>query len=269
MLIATAASIRAADEPPPIEQIKGDLKAVKPGAMAELPAPPAGPALSVPGFVPPAGDSPPPPPSDSTEKKRPADPDWLLHAMEAQPKGRTGQPRRANQADAHPADPDPHDQGSPDFMLKVYREQELRDRERRDDSASRTDLSLSSRGDVGPFSDLLKHWISPRDLTLFGLEPGPPSADAGALALPAALSVPAQAEVTVTPRGPNPFLDAIQPEVNTVVPPPSGGPAVAPPEAGAPGPLPAVAPPAPQMNAAPPPAHSADDKKYFPQLNRF
>jgi len=276
MLIACPLAIRAADEPPPLEQIKGDLKAVKPGAMSELPTPAPGPALPIPGFVPPAGDPPSaqPPQSDSTGKKRLADPDWLLHAMHVQPKGRAGQPHRANQADSRASGPDSRDPGSSDFMLKIYREQELKDREQRDDSGSRTDMPLPRRGDLGPFSDLLKQWISPRDLTLFGLEHGSPSEDAGGFAVSATLPVPQAAEVPVAPRGPNPFLDAIQPDWR----PPDGGavlpfqstsPVVPPPESGAPGSLPAVAPPVPQKDPPPPPAHPEDEKKYFPQLNRF
>ena len=277
LLVGSAEPVRPGEEPPPLEQIKGDLKAVKPGAASELAAPKAGSVLLVPGFAAPTGDSPPvpPPPSDSAEKKRLADPNWLLHAMEAPPKAKTIQQRGGSGAEARQSDTDPLDPRRQDFMLKIYREQEIRDQEHRDNPTDKTDARLPKPGDVGPFGDLLKHWISPRDLTLLGLDSNSPSADSSDIAPPAPSTTPPPAQPVATPRGPNPFLDAMQldlpaPTVGPTAPLPSVGPALAPPAMVVPGPPPLVTPPAPGNDRARlPPGRQAEDKKYFPQLNRF
>ena len=166
----------------------------------------------MPGFAVPAGEPPPAPSplSDSAVKKRAANPDWLLHAMEAKPKVRDGQQRRADQTDDHPAGIESHEETEPDLMLKIYREQEVKDREQQRSPGSEPDSTLSKPGDVGLFSDLLKQWISPRDLTLFGLESASSSAAGGGFVPPSAPLLPPPPEIAVTPRGPNPFLDAIQ-----------------------------------------------------------
>ena len=94
--------IFAADEPPPLDQIKGDLKTVKPGSPIDLNAPAQGPALTMPVFVPPPDEPAQAPPQlampDATDKKRAPDPHWLLHAMESS--AGPGQPRRTRDPEA-------------------------------------------------------------------------------------------------------------------------------------------------------------------------
>jgi hypothetical protein len=281
LFVESAAPVCATDEPPPIEQIKGELKAAKTGPASELSAPLVAPtSLPVIEIVPPAGSPSSPAArlsSDSIEKKRLADPDWLLHAMEAQAKAKSGQQHRTgtpevNLPDAQQAETDQHDSKNPDSMLKIYREQELKDREQRDGPAAATDVPVSKPGDVGPFSDLLKQWISPRDSVLLGLEPGSASADPGA-EMQAAVPMPrTPAGMPASPQGPNPFLESIQlesrvPDMPAVASLPPGGLLDAPRDVTAP---PVFSPPA-LGNETPsaPASRQADEKKYFPQLDRF
>jgi hypothetical protein len=195
--------------------------------------------------------------------------------MNAQPKAKADQQRRANRPDPHPSDVTPQEPTAPDSLLKVYQEQELKDRELRDNAPSQTDLALSKPDDAGLFSGLLQHWISPQDHALLGMDSESPLTDASGLAPPAALSITPPPEGTLSPRSPNPFLDASRldlraPDVGTVVALPSEGPAPGPQEWTAPAPPAVQTPPVPARDATPTPqAHPADDKKYFPQLDRF
>jgi hypothetical protein len=117
--------------------------------------------------------------------------------------------------------------------------------------------------------------MAPQDATMFRLQPGSLDATGDGLAPPAVPQGSPQADGMPAPRGPNPFLEAGQPDLR--IPDlgapgaaPSLGPAGIPPPADPPVPPPVVTPAAPGKDAAPSPlAHPSDDKKYFPQLDRF
>lgn len=275
--LIVAAGVCAEDEPPPLDQIKGDLKAAKPGAVSDLNAPPAAPAAALP-VLHPAGDEPAPAPPprivpDTTEKKRAADSNWLLHAME-EPRAGGDKSLRTRQADRRPEDTPARDSADPEFMLRVYRAQEARDREHGKASARETESPQANPAGFGSFSDMLQRWISPRDLTLFGLEPGAPAVADGGPAGQAAPAAIAPVDVPATPRKPNPFLEAVAPNPAPPEPAPVAAlptdarSAVAPPAESLPSPSPPAAPPASRQGGEPP-SHQADDKKYFPQVDRF
>lgn len=275
--LAAPALVRAAEEPPPLDQIKGDLKAVKPGAASELTTPAAAPTLPITELVAPGGEPPPalPPSADSAQKKREADPDWLVHAMDAKPKAREGQQRHGKPTEAQSGKTDRPGAADPDLMLKIYQEQEAKEREQQKRPEAELDSPLSKPGDVGLLSDLMKSWMSPQDATLFGVQPGSPAATGDGPVPPTVPPVSPQTDIMVAPRGPNPFLEAVQPDLR--IPdlgapgaPPSLDPAGVPPQAGPPVPPPTATPAAPGKDASPSPlAHPSDDKKYFPQLDRF
>jgi hypothetical protein len=278
-LVAAGPWVGAADEPPSLDQIKGDLKTVKPGAAPELTVPATGPILAAPLLLLPAEEPAPPlrAPStfDAAGKKRAADPDWLVHAM-TESRTEAGSQRRSRQIDGQPSDLMPRDSADPNFLLKVYRAQEIMEREKRDASAQETLSSLAKPGDVGSFSDLLQRWISPGGLSLFGLESGAPAGADGGFSTPAPPPAAAPAEAPAEPPRPNPFLDAAQPDTLPpgltagAAPPPDVGPSAAPPALILPDTSPATTQPDLRPDtAASPPARPADEKKYFPQLDRF
>jgi hypothetical protein len=277
-LIAACTWVRAADEPPPLEQIKGDLKTVKTGNALEASAPSAGPKLVVPVFIPPPEEPAGPPPAialpGAKENKRATDANWLLHAME--PLSGAQQTHRARQAGAQQGElrtPDPSD---PNYMLAVYRAQEAKDRKDRE-AQGRDTRSLDGKpGDIGSFSDLFQHWIAPQDLKLFGAKTDVPTVLDDGFTLPDELPSVAPVEpptAIAAPPKPNPFLDSTQP---LFLPPevPEGAPAshadlnLPPPPHNPPETQPATPPPDSHRDTAPP-ARSAEDKKYFPQLDRF
>lgn len=275
--LIAAAWVGAEDEPPPLDQIKGELKAAKSGAASELNAPSGGPSVGIPALRA-AAEEPAPVPSAHpavAPGKRAPDTQWLVHAME---RPRTdADPRRHDlQPGRQPADAAPHASDDPDFMLYLYREQEIRDRAQRAPSLRDAESPASKAGDVGSFSDLLQHWISPHDLVLFGMAPGAPATADGAFAPQGLPSGAAVTEAPVAPPKGNPFLDALRQEPPAGPGPAAGSPPVAaapaaPPQPDSlPGPMPSAdAPPPRRDSAAPPPSHEADEKKYFPQLDRF
>jgi hypothetical protein len=270
--------VGATDEPPSLDQIKGDLKTVKPDAP-ELAAPVTGPTLAVPLLLAPAEE-----PalslrarstSAATEKKRTADSDWLVRAM-TEPRAETGAQRRSRQTDSQQSDLMPRDSADPNFLLKVYRAQEIMEREKREASTQETLSPPTKSGDVGSFSDLLQHWISPGGLPLSGLEPGTPADTDGGFAPSAPLPAAAPAAALAEPPKHNPFLDAAQLDplpsglTAEALSPPDIGPAAVPAPANLPDASPTVTPSDSRRDAAPsPPARPTDDKKYFPQLDRF
>jgi hypothetical protein len=281
LLVAFASNglrVGAAEEPPSLDQIKGDLKTVKSGTAPELTAPAAAPELAVPLLLAPAQEPAPPAPalSDPVEKKRLADPNWLVHAM-TDSRNETGQQRHPRQSDGQPANLMPRDSADPNYLLKVYQAQESMEREKRE-SAAADALSPSAKpGDVGSFSDLLQRCLSPGDASLFRPEFAMPADADGGIAIPASLPATTPAAVPVEAPKPNPFLDATQqglllPGLETEAVPPSDvdRDAAPPPPPNVPEMSPAAPPPDSHRDVEPSrPARPADEKKYFPQLDRF
>jgi hypothetical protein len=253
--------VGATDEPPSLDQIKGDLKTVKAGAAPELAVPATGPTLAVPLLLAPAEEPAPSPLahsiSDAAEKKRAADSDWLVHAM-TESRTEAGSKHTSGQIDGRPSDIMPSDSADPNFLLKVYRAQEIMDREKREESAHETLSPLVKPGDVGSFSELLHRCISPGERPLFGPEPGAPADADGGFATPALFPTAAPAEANAAPPKPNPGpLPDVRPDAAPLPPYLSD-------------PSPAVTPPDSRRDTAPSlPARPADEKKYFPQLDRF
>ena len=278
-LVAAGPWVGAADEPPSLDQIKGDLKTVKAGAAPELAVPATGPTLAVPLLLAPAEEPAPSPLahsiSDAAEKKRAADSDWLVHAM-TESRTEAGSKHTSGQIDGRPSDIMPSDSADPNFLLKVYRAQEIMDREKREESAHETLSPLVKPGDVGSFSELLHRCISPGERPLFGPEPGAPADADGGFATPALFPTAAPAEANAAPPKPNPFLDTTQPDpllpwlTTDAGPLPDVRPDAVPLPPYLSDPSPAVTPPDSRRDTAPSlPARPADEKKYFPQLDRF
>ncbi len=276
-LIAACTWVRAADEPPPLDQIKGDLKTVKTDNTLESNASSAGPKLAMPVFIPTPEERTTPPPAialpGAAENKRTTDSNWLLHAME--PLSGSQQTRRARQAGAQQGElktPDPSD---PNYMLSVYRAQETKDRKDREAQGRETRSLDEKPGDFGSFSDLFQHWIAPQDLKLFGAKPDVPTVLNDGFTLPEDLPpvAPPEPPAAATPPKPNPFLDStqplfLQPDVPEAAPAPHADSNLPPPPHNPPETPPATLPPDSRRDTAPP-ARSTEDKKYFPQLDRF
>lgn len=184
---------------------------------------------------------------------------WLLDAMRLMDANRTDRTRSARQGDqsepAMPTDPD-----DPDYLLKVYLAQQPSGQTSARDSAG--DTSRPTPLGTADFDHYLARWLSPNEVKLFGPQPagpdgvGPPGFSVDA---PPDDRLPTSIDATA---GPNPYLENLR---TFLTPPP-----VSPPPAPAPSP-PAVAPPStgsPRTPMKPPPGPE-DDKKYFPQLDRF
>jgi len=270
ILWLSAPSPRAEDAPAP-EELKNELKAIKRGDSAA--APNAANDVKIPpsAAAPPVFDAEAPPGQKRTEKSPKDDKQegWLLQAMkgasglrtEARPRGKSAGTKDESVFGSGSA-------GEPD-LLRAYREEEIRAREARElasgDPSAKSALSLDAATD--PFASFLARWITPRDLALFS--PSSPSSGASAGAEPLQLGPSAGDRDTkpLAPAAPNPFLAGLEltataPDLHPQPAPPVSPPVVAqapPPPEAAPKQKPATAPPAP----------SAEDKKYFPQLNRF
>jgi hypothetical protein len=272
-LVVTVAWLAGAEEPAssPLEDVKVDLKAIKRGNNSALPAAPVGPRISVPGFLPPPGEtaSPALPPAagpNSPTGRKPANANWLLEAMELH--ART-QPAQGSGAKA-PAKNEmiAADASDPAYLLKLYLAQDSPTEQQSDASSRRKEMPALKDLDAGILDGYLKQWIAPRDLALFGLDA---SAQAGA----ADLLPPSNAGFAVVPRqtplspaAPNPFLEDLKIDLNpTDLAPAASAPPIPAPPAAAVSPVPKDDSNSPAEHNPPP--NSADDKKYFPQLKRF
>jgi len=124
MLPATGRAGTEPPSPPPLEEIKGDLKALKHGGSPELDGTAAGPKITLPGFLPTAGDSPAPAaPSTAgapgaTTARKPAGANWLLDAMELQTQAR--QKKRPGAAERGKDETPVADTADPAYLLKLY-----------------------------------------------------------------------------------------------------------------------------------------------------
>jgi hypothetical protein len=210
------------------------------------------------------------------EKKRLADPNWLVHAM-TDSRNETGQQGHPRQTDGQPVNLMPRDSADPNYLLKVYQAQETMEREKREAAAS-DGLSPSARpGDVGSFSDLLQRCLSPGDASLFRPEFAMPADTDGGIAIPASFPASIPAAAPAEAPKPNPFLDAAQPglflpglETGAVPPPDVHLDEAPPPSQNVPDMSPAAPPPDSRRDVEPSrPTRPADEKKYFPQLDRF
>jgi hypothetical protein len=272
-LLATTVLLPAAEESStsPLEEVKVDLKELKRGDNPRLSEKPAGPAISVSGFRPsPEIAAPPvaPPatePDSRTGRRPPANANWLVEAMELQ--------RRAGPAQRAGANSGPDlagaavDSSDPAYLLKMYLAQESPNEVAAAGTLAGGDLKSARALDVGTIDRFLRQWIAPRDLALFGLEDGAPTAYADLLPPAERTPAPSPGRDAARPSAPNPFLDALK-----LDPPLAGVTAsAAPPDSPPPA---AVAAPAATQDASVPagrhaPPDSTDDKKHFPQLKRF
>jgi hypothetical protein len=272
-LIATAVLLPAADEPSPspLEEVKVDLKALKHGDNPQLSGTPAGPKVSVPGFIPAQGAAAPPAPPPAVETnlragRRPANANWLLEVMELQGRARPSQSPGANALRKNEAIA--VDASDPAYLLKLYLAQEAPHEGQSESISPRGEARTVKEIDVGTLDGFLKQWIAPRDLALFGLEELAQTANPDLLP-PGSRTPAGMPALASAPSGaPNPFLEA-----SKLDPLPAGLIPAAAPQASLPPPA-AVVPPAPPPDSAPPaernaPPSSTDDKKYFPQLKRF
>jgi hypothetical protein len=268
-------SLRAGDAPAPptFEEIKGDLKAIKQDgndaagqgtslSKVALPGLRAAPDSSA------AAPARPPTAADLTpDGRRPADTNWLLEGVELQTRARTAARPRAGAGTR--GETPLIDVSDPAFMLRLYLAQpaarSVPEETRSHDGAS----DRSAQSGVGSFDTFLSQWVSKRDPALRGLiDAAAPTPASAVFAGPGAGRPSAEPEpASVT--APNPFLAAFELDR----PGPAFGDifSAAP---GAPAPPPAFAPPLPAPEAsapapAAPPPNPANDKKYFPQLNRF
>lgn len=272
-LVVTAALLAGAEEPAPspLEDVKVDLKAIKRGNNSELPAAPAGPKVSVPGFSPAQGEAVPPVSPPATELnpqagRKPANANWLLEAMELQARTRPSQgpgAKALGKNDAIAAD-----SCDPTYLLKLYLAQETPGEEQARTSSPGKESRAVKEMDVGTLDGFLKQWIAPRDLALLGLVAAAQGATTDLL--PPGTPAPAVApgQTSTPPVPPNPFLEALKLDPL----PPDLTPAALRP-ANLPPPAAAVSSAPPKDSNQPaernPPPNPAEDKKYFPQLKRF
>ncbi len=269
LVLAAGGALRGADAPPSLDEVKGDLKAIKRSDSTELNNLGASAREALPKFTP-APDSPPPPPAPTAARddgtKKPAASSWLLDAMALQDKPKPG--ARSGTDRLRGEERPLLDASDPAFMLKLYLAQEpapaapagnLRERE----------ATRGPTGDVGSFESFLSRWMSPRDVRLLGLgeagTPAPAGAPGPTLLVPFAPPPP----TPPAERPANPYLEAMKADLAS--PPPAViidlTPASAPPSLPAASPPPSATPANAAPAVAPPP--NADDGKYFPQLKRF
>ena len=272
-LVVTAAWLAGAEEPAPspLEDVKVDLKAIKRGNSSEFPAAPAGPKVSVPGFIPTQGEATPlaslsAAASNSPTSKKPTHANWLLEAMELQARTRPSQGPGAKALGRN--DAIAVDSSDPAYLIKLYLAQESPGEEPSETPSPAKESRTIKEMDVGALARFLRQWITPRDLALFGLEANAQAAAADLL--PPGTGVPAipPGQPSLPPTAPNPFLEALKLE-----PLPPDLTPTAPPAANSPPPAAAVSPAPPKDSNLPaepnPPSNPAEDNKYFPQLKRF
>jgi hypothetical protein len=274
-------SLRAGDAPAPptFEEIKGDLKAIKQDgndaagqgtslSKVALPGLRAAPDSSA------AAPARPPAAADAAPNgRRRADSNWLLRGVELQSKpqpatrpkpGARSQPEAAGRDEVPLIDIDASD---PAFMLQLYLAQpdarsapeEARMRDEASDPAAQPG--------VGSFDTFLLQWVSKRDPALRGLIDAASPTPAGAVFSGPSAGRPSAEPEPASVTAPNPFLAAFELDRPGAA---FGGIVSAAPSSAAPPPAVTPPPPAPEASApAAPPPNPADDKKYFPQLNRF
>lgn len=282
--VALAQAAPPAAEPasaPPLEEIKGELKVLKGGSNPDLAGLSSGPKLFVPGFTAPKDDSGPPAAPrgtpDSREKKKSTNANWLLDAMALQTKTGSG---KHPDTDGRGQDALPVvDLADPAYLLKLYLAQRPEDQTAAPATARLEDPGDIGQTEIGILDEFLKAWISPRDQAL--LRPGGASSTGFSDTWPAPTTVPEVASMTTFPRAdaPNPFIEALQsdlppPDPTGAAPPvhqpfmlpPAAPPSENPTPAAIPSPVPSDAPV--PVTRKPPP-NPTDDKKYFPQLDRF
>jgi hypothetical protein len=276
LVVLAGNSLRAAgDAPaaPTLEEIKGDLKTIKrdnttaagqgtslskvslPGLRAEPDS-----SATTPARPPSAADAAP-------DGRGTANANWLLKGVELQTKSRpAAQPKEARtRRDEVPL----LDASDPAFMLRLYLAQPS-ERSAEEEAHSRDGVQdPSAPPGVGSFDKFLSQWVSKRDPALRGLieaaSPTPAGLNPSGPPTVPPLTLPEPPSTATA----NPFLAAfdLNPPVSAAVAAALAAPSPsAVPPASASTPAPADSPARPP--AAPPP-NPADDKKYFPQLNRF
>ncbi|MFA5057881.1 MAG: hypothetical protein WC485_07185 [Opitutaceae bacterium] len=283
--LALAQAAPPAAEPaaaPPLEEIKGELKALKGGNNPDLSGLSSGPKLSVPGFTAPKDDSGPPAAPlerpETRENKKPTNANWLLDAMALQTKaGSDKDPKAMGQGEKNRLSVvDPSD---PAYLLKFYLAQKPENQTAEPAAARLKEPTDFGQTETGTLDGFLRTWISPGDQA--PLRPG----DASSTGYPGAWSAPATGPATVPKMparrvdAPNPFLEALRsdlPASDQTGPVPSDRRPFALPAANPPSrsPSPAAIPPpapgdAPTSATRKPPPNPTDEKKYFPQLDRF
>lgn len=266
VLVLLGASSRAADPPAPptLEEIKGDLTAIKRSENDALNGSSSLPKVALPGLKPASDSAPPSPspaaPAPSVRLKKPDNSNWLLDAMQPRTPDGTGGRRNAGDAGTGPART--KSTSDPDFMLQLYLAQDPAPESSR--RAPGFDPTL--RPDVGSFGAFLGQWVSPRDPALRALIAAASPDSAGPLPGPEREVLPPAAPGAPAAGAANPFLEVLQ--LDLAPPAPAGGGAMpsspSPPPALASAPAPDGGTPAPTR-----PPNPADDKKYFPQLDRF
>lgn len=272
-LVVTAALLVRAEEraPSPLEDVKVDLKAMKRGNNSELPAAPAGPKVSVPGFSPAQGEAaapafPPAAGSNLQAGRKPTNANWLLEAMELQARTRPSQGAGAKAPGKN--ETMAVDASDPAYLLKLYLAQESPGEEQSETPSPAKESRAIKDMDVAALDRFLRQWIAPRDLALLGLDANAQAATADLLPPGTPAAAVASGQTSMQPGAPNPFLEALKldplsPDLTPTAPPP----------ANLPPPAAAVSPAPPKDSNLPagrnPPPNPAEDKKYFPQLKRF
>jgi hypothetical protein len=188
-----------------------------------------------------------------------------------------GQQRHPRQPDGQPANLMPRDSADPNYLLKVYQAQESMEREKRESAAADASSPSAKLGDIGSFSDLLQRCLSPGEASLFRPEFAMTADADGGIAIQASLPATNSAAVPAEVPKSNPFLDAAQPgllltglETEAVPPPDVRRDEPQPPPQNLPEMSPAAPPPDSPRDVEPSrPTRPADEKKYFPQLDRF
>lgn len=289
VLAILAGTLRAADQPPPpsppsLDQIKNELQAVKRAENAggdgtasltkvALPAFPAT-AETTPEAAPPPHPAAGPVSLAPNSGRDASQPNWLVDAMLPRDSATGGDRSDAGFREQAPdtrggKDPAatrgirPPSASGADFLLNIYLSQLPADRSRTAPSQA-WEFDSATPGDLGSFSRFLGDWVSPRDPALRGLIAAASPDTPGAVPLvehlasrPGTGDLPDAAPV-------NPYLEALAPDLTAM---PSGvslAPVPAPPSLVTSAPPPPAAP-SPNL----PPPNPADEKKYFPQLNRF
>jgi len=283
LLAGTLAAADPPPAPPSLDQLKNDLQAAQRAADAAgdgsaslakvaLPALHATPDTPAEAPATPAGG---PTPLIPGGNQAATQANWLVDAMlppetnaagnrsDTGTRDATADPRTAKDASANPGSRAPDPSGA-NFLLNVYLSQ-TKAAGSRTSPASAWTPDAAAAGDLGSFSRFLGDWVSPRDTALHGLIAAASPETPGSLPASGQRETrPDPADLTsATPV--NPYLEALAPDLAPAV------------SAMRPAPLPAVPSletPAPAPGAAPPPANlpppnPADEKKYFPQLNRF
>ncbi len=273
---ATGLSAAEAPAPAPLDDVKRDLKELKQADKPDLnPGMVSG--IAAPGFQAPDSSNPPPAsgvpsPLATKENKRASSSNWLVDAVELQRPG--AQKKRTSVASAKKNGvAEPLDPADPSFLLKLYLAQHPSDRSSEGTLLNPGEPDSRKEEPNGLFNDYVARWMTPHDLELLGWHQEAPGAGSFSFHPPTAATPPGGQ----SPAPTNPYLEGAggglpgpgAPVAGALLRPPAAslGPTWS-------DPGPTVTHPASSASATPashpsPPANPADEKKYFPQLNRF